>query len=125
MKVFAKKLTSLLPAGIMLPSNLVEVFDWLEDQGWLHIRKTGAPEDHWLSIYPPEFLNHLGTSHVTFGGTTVPYTNHWSTPDTAVDNRIAEIGVTSGDGGRVAIWLDEAGKQQFVHIGHDSLGDHL
>jgi hypothetical protein len=122
MKTFAKNLTTLMPEGITLPSDLVEAFDWLEDQGWLHVRKEGAPEDHWLSLYPPEFLSHLGASHVNFGGTTVPYTHHWPTPDTAVDNRIAEIGVTSGDGGRVAIWLDETGKQQFVHIGHDSLG---
>lgn len=122
MKTFAKNLTALLPAGIALAPELVETFDWLEDKGWLHIRKGGAPEDHWLSLYPAQFVNHPRASFVTFGGTALPYTDHWSTPDVSVDNRIAEIAATSGDGGRVAIWLDDTGKQQFVHIGHDSLG---
>jgi hypothetical protein len=122
MKTFAKNLSTLMPAGITLPAELIETFDWLEDQGWHHIHSEGAPQDSWLSLYPTEYLKHPIASHVTFGGTALPYTDHWSTPDTRVDNRIAEIGETSGDGGRVAIWLDDAGKQQFVHIGHDSLG---
>lgn len=122
MKTFAQNLTALMPAGITIPPELIETFDWMEDQGWNHIRNDGAPKDHWLSFYPEKFLGHPTVSHVTFGGTALPYTGHWSTPDTKVDARIAEIGETSGDGGRVAIWLDEAGKQQFVHIGHDSIG---
>lgn len=122
MKTFARNLASLMPTGITLPPELIEAFDWLEDQGWHHIRGTGAPDEHWLSIYPAEELNALGASHVSFGGSTLPYTGHWSTPNPAIDARIAEMAVSSGDGGRVAIWLDEAGKQLFVHIGHDSLG---
>lgn len=122
MKVFAQNLTSLMPDGITLPPELIETFDWMEDQGWHHIRDTGAPEDHWLSFYPAEHLNNPVASYVTFGGSTLPFTGHWSAPDPNVDARIAEIAETSGDGGRVAIWLDEAGKQHFVHIGHDTLG---
>jgi hypothetical protein len=122
MKTFAQNLASLMPDGISLPIELVEAFDWLEGQGWHNIRGVGAPEDHWLTIYPSDLLNHPASSHVIFGGTTLPYTDHWTTPDAEIDARIAEIGETSGDGGRVAIWLDDAGKQQFVHIGHDSLG---
>lgn len=122
MKTFAQNLTALLPAGITLAPELIETFDWMEGQGWHHIRDGGAPEDHWLSFYPAEFLGHPVASHVTFGGTALPHTGHWSAPDAKVDARIAEIGETSGDGGRVAIWLDDTGKQQFVHIGHDSIG---
>lgn len=122
MKTFAQNLASLMPAGITLPPELIEAFDWLEDQGWHHVRGEGAPEEHWLSIYPAKDLTGFGASHVSFGGSTLPYTGHWSTPNPAIDARIAEIAVSSGDGGRVAIWLDEAGKQHFVHIGHDSLG---
>lgn len=122
MKVFAQNLAKLMPAGITLPPELTQTFDWMEDQGWLHIREGGAPEDHWLAFYPAEYIGHPVASHVTFGGTAMPFTDHWSAPDPAIDARIAEIGETSGDGGRVAIWLDGAGKQQFVHIGHDTLG---
>lgn len=122
MKVFAQNLTSLMPEGITLPPELIETFDWMEDQGWHHVRAGGAPEDHWLSFYPAEYLNHPVASYAAFGGSTLPFTGHWSTPDPSIDARIAEIGETSGDGGRVAIWLDETGKQQFVHIGHDTLG---
>lgn len=122
MKTFAQNLTALMPAGITLAPELVETFDWMEDQGWHHIRDGGAAEDHWLSLYPTKFLGHPGASHVTFGGTTLLYTGHWPAPNATVDARIAEIGETSGDGGRVAIWLDDTDKQQFVHIGHDSIG---
>jgi len=121
-KVFAQNLAKLMPAGITLPPELIQTFDWMEDQGWLHIREGAAPEDHWLAFYPADYIGHPMASHVTFGGTALPFTDHWSTPEPSIDARIAEIGETSGDGGRVAIWLDDAGKQQFVHIGHDTLG---
>ena len=122
MKSFAKNLASLMPSGITLPPVLIETFDWMQNQGWHGIHEGGAAEDHWLAFYPTIFLTHPVASYVMFGGTTLPYTDHWSTPDPAVDARIFQIAETSGDGGRVAIWLDEAGKQQFVHIGHDRLG---
>ncbi|KEJ91063.1 hypothetical protein [Sulfitobacter donghicola] len=122
MKIFAQTLSSLLPSGITLAPELVETFDWLEDQGWHHINDTGTPADHWLAVHPTEMLGHPVASYLAFGGTDLGYTGHWSVPDPAIDNRIAQIGETSGDGGRLAIWLDEVGKQHFVHIGHDSLG---
>lgn len=122
MKIFTQTLVSLLPAGITLPPELTMTFDWIEDQGWLKIRGDGRPEDHSLLIYPPAHQNHPVASHVAFGNTALPYTGHWSTSDPEVDSRIFEFGETCGDGGRVAIWLDDSGKQQFVHISHDSLG---
>ncbi len=122
MKTFAQNLAKLAPDWVTLPPQLVETFDWLEDQGWHYIRAAAQPEDHYLLIYPPEHQNHPVTSHVGFGGTTLPYTDHWPTPDPDIDNRIFEFGETSGDGGRVAIWRDDDDNQQFVHIGHDNLG---
>lgn len=122
MKTFAQNLAKLAPAGITLNPELIETFDWIESQGWHYIREGAEPQDHHLLIYPPEFKNHPTTSHMAFGGTTLTYTGHWSIPDPQIDNRIFEIAETSGDGGRLAIWLDEGGKQQFVHIGHDTLG---
>jgi len=122
MKTFAQNLMKLAPDWATLAPELIETFDWLEDQGWLTIRKDGQPEHYTLLIYPPELANHFGASHVGFGGTTLKYTSHWSTPNTEVDNRIFEIGTTSGDGGRLVLWLDEDGKQQFVQMGHDNAG---
>lgn len=122
MSVFAHNLVQLIPKGITLPAELIETMSWLESQGYLVIRGKGAPEDHTLMIYPKELEPHPVKSHFAFVGTTHGYTAHWPTPDPAIDNRIAEIAETSGDGGRLAIWLDDTGKQQFVHIGHDTLG---
>lgn len=112
----------LAPDWVTLAPELIETFDWLEDQGWLNIRDAGRPEDHWLAIYPPELVDHYGASHVTFGGTNAKYTGHWSTPETDVDDRIFEIATTAGDGGRAAIWRDGDGKQKFIHMGHDTTG---
>ena len=122
MKVFTQNLMKLAPEWAALPSELIQTFDWMEDQGWLHMREGGQPEDHWLSIYPDQFLNHPSASNVTFGGTSLTLTGHWETPDPALDNRLFEIGETSGDGGRLAIWRDDTGTQQFVHLGHDNAG---
>lgn|GEM_PF-1096866 len=122
MKTFARNLASLMPDGISLPPQLIETFDWLEDQGGLVVHGSGAPEDHALMLYPKELKNHPFKCHFAFVGTALTYTDHWPTPDPVIDARIAEIAETSGDGGRLAIWLDDEGKQQFVHIGHETLG---
>ena len=122
MKTFSQNLMKLAPDWATLPPELVDTFDWLEDQGWLGIRDPGQPEDHWLSIYPAEQRDHFGASFVTFGGTTLQYTGHWSAPNAEVDNRIFEIATIAGDGGRAVIWLDEDSKQQFVQLGHDTTG---
>ena len=103
MKTFAQNLMKLAPDWATLPPELVDTFDWLEDQGWLGIRDPGQPEDHWLSIYPSEQRDHLGASFVTFGGSDLQYTGHWSAPNADVDNRIFEIATTTGDGGRAVI----------------------
>lgn len=122
MKTFARNLMKRAPGWLTMPLELIEALDWLEDNGDLIISRTGQPQDHALSLYPAEYRHHPSKSHFAFVGTTLTYTGHWQTPDPAIDARIFEIGETSGDGGRLAIWLDEAGNQQFVHIGHDTLG---
>ena len=122
MKTFAQNLMKLAPEWAALAPELIETFDWLEDQGWLTIRGEGAPHEHTLLIYPEEQSHHYGACSIAFGGTDHKYTAHWSTPDTDVDNRIFEIAMTAADGGRAALWLDEDGKQQFVQLGHDNAG---
>jgi hypothetical protein len=122
MKVFTQNLMKLAPEWAALPSELAQTFDWMEDQGWLHIRDGGQPEDHWLSIYPDQYLNHPSASSVTFGGTSLTFTGHWETPKPALNNRLFEIGETSEDGCRLAIWRDDTGTQQFVHLSHDNAG---
>lgn len=122
MKAFAQNLAKLMPDWVVLAPELIETFDWLEDQGGLMTRGAALPEEHTLLVYPPEHRTHPVASHIAFGGTTLPYIGHWPAPDPGIDNRIAEIAQTSGDGGRVAIWLRNDGKQHFVHIGHDTIG---
>lgn len=122
---FSQMILERLPKGMELPSELIETFDWLEDQGW---RKAFSDSDeaefenHFLSIYPLDEMDAPGTSFVTFNTTSLTYTQFWETPVPAVDTRIFEIARTSGDGGRAALWLDPDGKQWFVHLGHDELG---
>lgn len=120
--IFVQNLTTLMPPEMTLAPELVQTFDWLENQGWMTIREEGMPEDHLLWIYPPDMAQEQNASMVTFGTATLSYTSHWSAPDPSVDARIFEIAGTSGDGGRAAIWLDDAGKQWFVHLGHDVIG---
>lgn len=122
MKTFAKNLMTLMPNGFTMPPELIETFDWLEDNAELIVHRTGQPQDHALSLYTEEYKFHPAKSHFGFVGTVLTYTGHWETPDPAIDARLFEFGETSGDGGRLAIWRDESGKQQFVNIGHDTLG---
>ena len=119
---FVENLTQGMPAGITLPQELITTFDWMEAQGWLQSNAGDAPTDYYMPVYPPDQFLEPYASAVVFTGTDLPYTGHWSTPDPAIDARIFEIADVSGDGGRAAIWLDPDGKQQFVMIGHDTLG---
>ncbi len=123
MSVYLRNLSALMPASFTLPEPLLNCFTWIEDQGGHHTRDGGAqPQDHWLSIYPPADLTNPAASMVAFGGTALPFTAAWTTPDPAIDARIFELAETSGDGARAALWRDDAGAQYFVHIGHDTLG---
>ncbi|QUJ76083.1 hypothetical protein KDD17_14320 [Sulfitobacter albidus] len=118
---FADALTSMLHPGMALPPALIQTFDWIEAQGWT-ISRGDAPQDQGLHIYPPELVVDPATSHAAFGGSPYGFSDHWETPDPAVDARVADIAETAGDGGRAALWLDDTGKQWFVHLGHDTLG---
>ncbi|KIN74326.1 hypothetical protein [Sulfitobacter guttiformis] len=122
MKTFAQNLMKLAPEWVSMPPELIETFDWLEDNAELTVHRTGEPQDYALSLYSDGYKFHPAISYFGFCGTILTYTGHWKTPDPAIDARIFEIGETAADGGRLAIWLDENGKQQFVHIGHDTLG---
>jgi len=115
---FADTLTKRFPGDQTLAPELMQTLNWMEDQGWLQTGRAGP----YMPVYPSSQMDDPTISFAHFMGTDLRYTAHWSTPDPSVDQRIAEIAVTSGDGARAAIWTDAAGDQWFVHLGHDTLG---
>ncbi len=119
---FTDQMTKLMPANMQLAPELVRTFDWLEEQGWMEVRPGGKPEDHVLYIYPPDVADHQNASFVSFGTVNQDTNEHWVGGYPNADGRIFEIAITSGDGGRAVIWLDDAGVQQYVHLGHDNAG---
>ena len=120
---FVDTLTKLLPNEMTLAPELSRTFDWLESQGWMSVSDTkDRGLIHTLGIYPPEMGDENRASYAGFGNSKLRYTFNWSTPDPTVDARIGEIAFTSSDGARVAIWMDDAGAQWFVHLGHDTIG---
>ena len=119
---FVQQMQHLMPEGVILAPELITAINWLDDQGWAQSYTNEDGTTHYMPIYPADTFERFDVSMVSFGATHLPYTGHWSTPQIDVDARVVEIAGTSGDGGRAAIWVDDAGDQWFVHLGHDYVG---
>ncbi|MBT0957619.1 hypothetical protein IV417_09485 [Alphaproteobacteria bacterium KMM 3653] len=114
-----------LPEGMTLPAEIAETMDWLEAQGYGDVvtaQGLSGAAARFVSIYPPALRDAPGASYAFFNTSGLRYTQFWEVPDPALDARLYEIAAIAGDGGRAALWLDDAGKQWIVSIGHDEIG---
>ncbi|WP_298858751.1 hypothetical protein [uncultured Sulfitobacter sp.] len=122
MRTFAQNLMKLAPDWVTLPPELVEVLNWLDIVQGNQIIRGDAPRNCSLSIMTLGYWGHPTRSYFHFGKATPASDGIWSDTSIGFGDRLFEIAETSSDGGRIAIWLDEEGKQQYVHIGHKTLG---
>lgn len=94
--------------------------DWLEAGRAVH----GADSSHTgLSIYPRTGTGTIerGMSRIVFEPVEREFMGLWlANDDPAVTRRVAPFVRTGFDGSRAGIWLDDNGRQHFVHLGSGS-----
>ena len=110
----ADKLIASFPAGMALPDELIAWFRWLDEQG-LYRNFDGEGFPHVLIDPAMEkssvYLTMVDPEHIGYW-----LGNH----DLAIAARVAPFCRTGGDGSYAAVWLDDQGATQFVHLGSGS-----
>jgi hypothetical protein len=111
---FVKTMLDSFPAQITVPEPLVQYFEWIEangldrnfdSDGYKYAIIDPATEESCLGIVPVE------PDHARL----------WLGPtDPETYNRLAPFCVSGGDGSRVALWVDDDGVVQIVHLGSGS-----
>ena len=102
------------PTRIKVPEELVAYFRWLEEQdlyrnfdgdGFRHALIDPSQEQSCIGIKPPDSDHAKAWTH---------------SDDPEVFERLAPFCRTGGDGSYAALWLDNDGRVQIVHLGSGS-----
>lgn len=115
---FADDVAARLPEALTLPDAFRAVFDWAEGRGQRGVFTNRDPADiyaQFLTIYPLDRAFHPASSHVLFNLQDGPPL-HGPPPEAMA--RIASIARISGDGGTLALWRDDSGRQRIVVFNH-------
>ncbi len=116
---FSSAFKAHMPANMVLPDAFADTFDWLEAQGWggqlTYHPDPGSFAQNYLSIYPAKQMDHPNGSFVLFSYEAGP---PLAQPPDDVKNRFVKLATIAGDGGILALWLDDDGAQHFVLFNH-------
>ena len=114
MAVFVDAMYASFPSGIRVPDPLVQFFQWIEDnglyrnfdgEGYQHAIIDPAAEDSCIGIVPVD----------------PDHARQWlDKRDPYAHLRLAPFCRTGGEGSYAALWLDNAGAVQIVHMGSGS-----
>jgi hypothetical protein len=113
---FADEVAASLPPRIRLPDELRQALIWMENEGFIRTYRDGTRR--YAALYPVRISN--GTSIVSIEICDSGHVLAWTRGNTAAAERLAPIIRTGGDGSYAALWLDESGRQRFVHLGSGS-----
>lgn len=113
-----QEIASSLPGILKLPEEFAAAIDWIESVGAVGtFKSSGKP----YGMLDPAFLTEPGGSLVSFQPMDADHAMYWTgNKDKAVTDRLGPIVRTGGDGSYAALWLDDAGQQQIVHMGSGS-----
>lgn len=134
---FRDAMQAALPAGLTYPPELIALFDWIETQGLVRpFRKDIGRGPFYATLFPEDAIAYTedpgtGTEHAT-GGTHISFfpntraeSEDWVTAwlgqaDAAALSRLHIFCRTGGDGSAGALWRDDEGRMQIVHLGSGS-----
>lgn len=114
---FDQEMAASLPPGLPLPAPFMALFRHMDEHGFVHRYSSG--DDRYASLYPRPWQD--GQSLVTFQPADADYVKAWTgSDDPAITARLATFCRTGGDGSFAALWRDDAGQIQIVHMGSGS-----
>jgi hypothetical protein len=111
---FVDAMLNSFPDVITIPEPLVQYFEWIEANG-LDRNFDGDGYKH--ALVDPV----AGESCIYITPVDPDHARHWlNQTDVRVHQRLAPFCRTGGDGSYAALWLDDAGETQIVHLGSGS-----
>ena len=126
--ILLQQLENALPEGMQIPEELRKLYQWIEDNGYYMDAK--SVRYGWL--FPEDKIKESWTDNERIGGTMITfnvdeesyrnelleiqYKEHLD----EVKRRLLVFARSGADGSECALWLDDEGRTQIVHIGSGS-----
>ena len=126
--ILLQQLENALPKGMQIPEELHQLYQWIEDNGYYEDR--GGVRYGWL--FSEDKIKESWTDNERIGGTMITfnideesyrnelleiqYKEHLE----EVKRRLLVFAQSGADGSECALWLDDEGRTQIVHIGSGS-----
>ena len=126
--ILLQQLENALPTGMQIPEELRKLYQWIEDNGYYMDAK--GVRYGWL--FPEDKIKENWTDNERIGGTMITfnvdeesyrnelleiqYKEHLE----EVKRRLLVFARSGADGSECALWLDDEGHTQIVHIGSGS-----
>ena len=126
--ILLQQLENALPEGMQIPEELRKLYQWIEDNGYYMDAK--GVRYGWL--FPEDKIKESWTDNERIGGTMITfnvdeesyrnelleiqYKEHLD----EVKRRLLVFARSGADGSECALWLDDEGRTQIVHIGSGS-----
>ena len=126
--ILLQQLENALPEGMQIPEELRKFYQWIEDNGYYMDAK--GVRYGWL--FPEDKIKESWTDNERIGGTMITfnvdeesyrnelleiqYKEHLN----EVKRRLLVFARSGADGSECALWLDDEGRTQIVHIGSGS-----
>ena len=126
--ILLQQLENALPKGMQIPEELRKFYQWIEDNGYYSENK-GIRYGY---LYPQDKLRESWKEEEREGGTDIAFSvlknidreevleNYYKKHKDEVRRRLLVFAQSGADGSECALWLDDEGHTQIVHIGSGS-----
>ena len=126
--ILLQQLENALPKGMQIPEELHQLYQWIEDNGYYEDRDSVR----YGYLYPQDKLRESWKEDEHEGGTDISfYVAKLSEREELLEisfgkhkeetaQRLLSFAQSGADGSECALWLDDDGRTQIVHIGSGS-----
>ena len=126
--ILLQQLENPLPEGMQIPEELRQLYQWIEDNGY-YSENEGIRYGY---LYPQDKLRESWKEEEREGGTDIAFSvlknidreevleNYYKKHKDEVRRRLLVFAQSGADGSECALWLDDEGHTQIVHIGSGS-----
>ena len=126
--ILLQQLENALPTGMQIPEELRQLYQWIENNGY-YSENEGIRYGY---LYPQDKLRESWKEEEREGGTDIAFSvlknidreevleNYYKKHKDEVRRRLLVFAQSGADGSECALWLDDEGHTQIVHIGSGS-----